>query len=275
VKARIKSGHIVTVFLLSLFAAFIIIPLLWMFSTTMRTPADSLKLPPALFPERLNFEQYRIVFQKVNFFGFIQNSIKIAICCVAINVFCSSLSAFAFARLDFPFKNALFIMFLSAIMIPGQVMNIPRFLMMAKLKLVDTHWALILPSFFDAMGIFLIRQFIMTIPSSYDEAAYIDGANKFYCFLRIILPMAKPALIVIALRTFIASWNDFYTPLIYLNTTAKMTLPLGLTSLRDVTGDGLQAVVLAGIVLSLIAPLVFYLGGQRYLIEGINLGGIK
>ncbi len=262
--------------LLCLFSVFIVVPLLWMFSTSMRKPVESFKLPPAIFPERINFDQYRIVFKKVDFFMFIRNSFKIAFISVLLHVVFSSMSAFAFARLDFPFKKALFILFLSAIMIPGQVMNIPRFLMMVQLKLVDTHLALILPAFFDAMGIFLIRQFMMTIPKSYDEAAYIDGANKFHCFLRIVMPMTKPAIMVIAVRNFIGSWNDFYTPLIYLNTTKKMTLPLGLAQLRNALGgDDNQAVVLAGVVLSLIAPLLFYIVGQRYLVEGINLGGIK
>lgn len=262
--------------MLCLFSIFILVPLLWMFSTTMRKPVDSFKLPPAIFPERLNFDQYRLVFEKVDFLTFVRNSFIIAFSCVLLHVVFSSLSAFAFARLDFPMKKVLFIVFLSAIMIPGQVMNIPRFLMMVKLKLVDTHLALILPAFFDAMGIFLIRQFMMTIPQSYDDAAYIDGANKFQCYLRIIMPMTKPALMVIAVRNFIGSWNDFYTPLIYINTTSKMTLPLGLTRLRNAAGgDDNQAVVLAGVVLSLIAPLVFYIIGQRYLVEGINLGGIK
>lgn len=268
-------GRVLIFLLLCLFCVFILAPLSWMLATTLRLPLESFRIPPSLLPTSFNLDSYRMVFQKVDFFAFIQNSVKVSLCCTVLHVLCSSMAAYAFARLRFPGKRFLFVAFLSALMIPSQVMNIPRFIMMAKLKLVDTHLALILPSLFGAMGIFLIRQFMMTIPKSYDEAAYIDGATKFYCYLRIIMPMTKPALIVIALQTFISTWNDFYNPLIYLNTTSKMTLPLGLTALQSTLDTGNQSAILAGIILSLVAPLLFFLFGQRYLVEGINLGGVK
>lgn len=270
-----NAWRVVIFFLLLAFAIFMMAPLSWMLATTFRLPLESFRIPPSLLPTSLNISSYRLVFQKVDFLGFIKNSFKISVCCTFLHVVCSSMAAYAFARLRFPLKRALFVAFLSALMIPNQVMNIPRFILMAKLGLVDTHLALILPSLFGAMGIFLIRQFMMTIPRSYDEAAYIDGASKFYCYLHIIMPMTKPALIVIALQSFIGSWNDFYNPLIYLNTTSKMTLPLGLSALQSTLDTGNQSAILAGIILSLIPPLLFFLFGQRYLIEGINLGGIK
>lgn len=268
-------GRTLIFVLLCLFCSFILAPLSWMLATTLRLPLESFRIPPSLLPTSFNLDSYRLVFEKVDFFAFVQNSIKIAVCCTALHVVCSSMAAFAFARLDFPGKKWIFFLFLSALMIPSQVMNIPRFIIMSKIHLVDTHAALILPSLFGAMGIFLIRQFMMTIPKSYDEAAHIDGAGRFYCYLHIIMPMTKPALIVIALQTFIANWNDFYNPLIYLNSVSKMTLPLGLTALQSTLDTGNQSAILAGILLSLIAPLLFFLIGQRYLIEGIQIGGIK
>lgn len=162
-----------------------------------------------------------------------------------------------------------------AMMIPGQVLGIPNFIIMSKLGLVDTHAALILPRLFNAFAIFLIRQFMLTIPISYDEAARIDGANSFYIYSRIVVPMVKPALLTVALQTFIATWNDFYGPLIFLNTESKMTLPIGLTALNGMLGSGNQSSLIAGVLLSLIAPVIFYLIGQNVLMEGINIGGVK
>lgn len=261
--------------LLSCFALYILVPILWMISSTLRSPMDSFKLPPAILPTTFDLENYRVVFQKVAFGKFVYNSFKITLLSTALQVASSSMAAYAFARLRFRGRNALFFLFLASLMIPAHVMGIPRFILMSKLHLVDKHAALILPASFGVMGIFLIRQFMLTIPKSYDEAAYIDGAGKLFCFSRIILPMTKPALIVIALQTMIGTWNDFYGPLIYINTEAKMTLPLGLTVLRGVFMSGNQGVVLAGVILSLVPPLIFYLFCQRFLLEGITLSGLK
>lgn len=277
--SRNKSMHWlakgIIVLLLSLFAVYILVPILWMISSTLRPPMDSFKLPPAILPSSFELENYQVVFEKVAFVKFVLNSFKVSSLSTLLQVTASSMAAFAFARLRFRGRGLLFIVFLASLMIPGQVMGIPRFIIMSKVRLIDNHLALILPAIFGAMGIFLIRQFMMTIPRSYDEAAYIDGASRFYCYARIILPMTKPALIVIALQTYIATWNDFYGPLIYINSEAKMTLPLGLTVLRGVFFSGNQGVVLAGVVLSLVPPLLLYLLGQRFLLEGITLSGLK
>lgn len=270
-----RLGKMIVIVLLTFFALYILVPILWMVSSTLRPPMDSFKLPPAILPTQFDLENYRIVFQKVAFGNFVLNSLKISVLSTMLQLISSSMAAFAFSRLRFKGKNLLFMIYLSSLMIPAHVMGIPRFIIMSKVKLIDNHAALILPAVFGAMGIFLIRQFMLTIPKSYDDAAYIDGASKFYCFSRIILPMTKPALIVIAMQTIIGTWNDFYGPLIYINSEAKMTLPLGLTVLRGVFMSGNQGVILAGVLLSLIAPLTFYLFGQRFLIEGITLSGLK
>lgn len=193
----------------------------------------------------------------------------------ALQLLASSMAAFAFSRLRFPGRNVVFMMFLAALMIPGQVLSIPRFIIMSKAGLINNLLALILPAVFSAMSIFLLRQFMLTIPRSYDEAAYMDGATRVQCYGRTIVPMTKPAMMVMAMQTFVATWNDFYGPLIYINSVEKMTLPLGLTQLNGVLGTGNKAAVIAGVVLSLIPPLLFYCFGQRYLIEGISIGGLK
>ena len=265
----------IIVVLLAVFCAFMLIPLLWMVSTSLRSPLEAFTLPPAIIPTTFDLANYREVFNKVDFFAFIKNSLIVSVSATALQLLASSMAAFAFSRLRFPGRNVVFMMFLAALMIPGQVLSIPRFIIMSKAGLINNLLALILPAVFSAMSIFLLRQFMLTIPRSYDEAAYMDGATRVQCYGRIIVPMTKPAMMVMAMQTFVATWNDFYGPLIYINSVEKMTLPLGLTQLNGVLGTGTKAAVIAGVVLSLIPPLLFYCFGQRYLIEGISIGGLK
>jgi multiple sugar transport system permease protein len=186
-----------------------------------------------------------------------------------------SMAAYALARLNFPAKNFVFLMFLIAMMIPSQVTSIPRFIFISKLRLINSFAALIIPAMYSTMAIFLIRQHMLTIPKSYDEAAYLDGAGKIWTFIRVIVPMAKPSIFIVAVMTFISSWNDFFSPLLYINRIAKMTLPLGMQAMTGMFGQGNSAAVIAGVMMSLVPPLVFFIFGQRWLIEGINLGGLK
>lgn len=267
--------RIFIVILLFTFAAFIIIPFLWMFSTTLRMPKNSFTLPPKIFPTEFMLDSYILVFQKVPFASFFLNSIKVAAFVTGLQLVTCSMSAYAFARLNFPGKNIIFMCFLGAMMIPAQVTNIPQFIFMSKLHLINSHAALIIPTIFSPLAIFLIRTYMLSIPKSMDEAAYIDGAGKVWTYLRIILPMSRPSLMVVGVLTFIGSWNDFYRPLIFINDTVKMTLPLGLTALRGVLGTGNQSSLLAGVMLSMIAPLLFYIFAQRYLVEGANMSGLK
>jgi multiple sugar transport system permease protein len=270
-----RVSKAVIAFLLGVFCLFILIPLSWMIATSLRSPLDSFKLPPAIIPTTFDRANYDTVFEKVDFFGFIKNSINISFWATLLQVAASTMAAFAFARLEFPGRKVVFVFFIAALMIPGQVLSIPRFIILSKLGLVNSHLALILPAIFSAMGVFLIRQFMMSIPKSFDEAAYMDGASRFQCFRSIIVPMAKPAMMVISLQTCIGTWNDFYGPLIYINSVSKMTLPLGLTQLNGMLGTGNQSAIIAGVVLSLIPPALFYIVGQKWLIEGIAIGGIK
>ena len=270
-----SAGRLIRILLLVGFAVYILIPISWMLASSLRSPLDSFKMPPAILPTQFLLDSYNLVFEKVDFGKFLKNSVIVSLSSTALQVVCSSMAAFAFSRFRFPGKNVLFIAFLCSMMVPSAVMSIQRFIIMKNLGLIDRYGALILPAMFSAIGIFMIRQFMMTIPKSYDEAAYIDGAGRIYCFFRIVGPMAKPAMMVIAVQTFIGTWNDFYNPLIFINSESKMTLPLGLTALWGRLGTGSRSAVLAGVILSLIPPLLFYVAGQRFLIEGINLGGLK
>ncbi|MFC5649164.1 carbohydrate ABC transporter permease [Paenibacillus solisilvae] len=250
-------------------------PFLWIVSTSLRLPKDSFSLPPAIFPTAFNFSNYAQVFQQVPFTAFIANSLKVSLIIVVGHIFISSMAAFAFSRISFPGRNMIFIVFLAGLMIPGQVTIIPQFIFISKLHLVDTHWALILPALINPLGIFLIRQMMMTISSTYDEAAYMDGASRMWVFLKVTLPMVFPAVAVTSVMTFISNWNDFFRPLIFLNTFEKMTLPVGMTVLNGTFGSGNLSAILAGVALSLVVPLLFYIFGQKYLVDGITAGGLK
>jgi multiple sugar transport system permease protein len=160
-------------------------------------------------------------------------------------------------------------------MIPAQSTLIPRFSIISALGLVNTRWALILPALIYPMGIFLARQYMMTIPTSYDEAAYVDGANRFQIFIHVIVPMSVPALTVVAVLHFLGTWNDFLNALIFLYKPISMTLPLGLNLLKGYHGTGSPAVVLAGVMMSMLVPLMVYIFGQKYLLRGANISGLK
>jgi multiple sugar transport system permease protein len=250
-------------------------PFLWIISTSLRLPKESFSLPPSFFPTSFRWQNYVQVFLSVPFSLFILNSLKVAFISTAFMSVASAMAAYAFARLRFRGNNILFMLVLTGLMIPGQVTIIPLFILIKKFGLMDTHWALILPSIIYPLGIFLIRQFMLSIPKSYDEAAYMDGAGYFRIFWNIMLPMTLPAVTVIAVMSFINTWNDFFRPLIFLNTYELMTLPLGLTILSGFMGNGNISVILAGVTLSLLAPLLFYILGQRYLVEGMTMGGLK
>jgi len=271
---KIKS-RLVPDGLLLIVAAFMFAPFMWIISTSLRLPKDSFNLPPDLFPTSFNIANYTEVFERVPFLDFIMNSLKISLLIVIGHIVISSMAAYAFSRIRFPGRDFIFMLFLAGLMIPSQVTIIPQFIFMSKLGLVDTHAALILPALINPFGIFLIRQTMMTISPSYDEAAYMDGASRMRVFAQVVLPMAFPAVAVTSVMTFIGHWNEFFRPLIFLNTFEKMTLPVGMTVLNGLFGNGSLSTILAGVTLSLIAPLLFYVFGQKYLIEGIAGGGLK
>ncbi|MDR2759018.1 MAG: carbohydrate ABC transporter permease [Spirochaetaceae bacterium] len=274
-KTHFNPFRVLVILLLTIFAIFFCLPFFWMLATSLRSPLVSFRLPPAIIPTAFDISNYKLLFEKVRYLAFFQNSVYVSVMTTVFQVLVCTMAAYAFSRLNFPGKNMIFILFLTAMMIPAQVTTIPRFIFMSKLRLINTHMALILPALYSALGIFLLRQHMLTIPKSYDEAAYMDGAGKIWTFAMIIVPMSKPSIVVIAVMTFINTWNDFFNPLIYINSRAKMTIPLGITQITGSFNSGNQGAVIAAIMLSLIPPLLFYILGQRWLMKGISIGGIK
>lgn len=256
--------------------AMVALPFCWVIATSLRLPKDSFTLPPAFFPTSFHLDNYVKVFSLVPYFNFVLNSVFVSVVATLLQVMITTMAAYAFSRIEFKGRNFWFILILSGLMIPYYSTVIPLFLIIKDLGLIDSRWALILPCILNPFGIFLVRQFMLVIPKSYDEAAYMDGASRFRIYWEIIMPMAAPSIMITAVMWFIKTWNEFFYPLIFITTWEKMTLPLGLTVLSGY-GNTMHpvTVVLAGVTLSVIPPFLFYLFGQKYLIRGTSLAGIK
>jgi multiple sugar transport system permease protein len=255
--------------------ALMMLPFAWMFSTSWRLARDSFSLPPQWLPTDWRIENYREVLDNIPFVAFVLNSLKVATLITAGQLVTCSMAAYAFARLRFHGRDALFLVFLSQLMVPQQVTIIPVFILIRVLGLLDTHWALIIPALVSAFGTFLLRQFFLTIPHELEEAARVDGAGYLRTFLQIILPLAGSGLSALAIFTFNFHWNEFFRPLLFINTWDQMTLPLGLTIMKGFLGVGNVAAIMAGVSMGIIPVLIVFLFAQRYLIEGVTLTGIK
>lgn len=275
-KIRYRIGHWITFLFLALFAAIVLAPFAWVLATSLRTPAESFSVPPEWIPVNPDWSNYQRVFEEIPFWHQILNSFTVSLSVVLGQLVTASLAGYAFARLHFRFKDALFWLVMATMMVPIQATIIPVYVLMSKyLGLGDTLASLILPALPTAFGTFLLRQYFMAIPNEFEEAAVIDGANPFQVFYRIYLPLASSGLAVLAVLTFNSYWNEFFRPLIFMVTKEKFTIPLGLFDLQGYMRTGSISTVLAGIVLSMIPVLIVYLFGQRYLIEGIMMGGLK
>ncbi|HJZ49064.1 MAG TPA: carbohydrate ABC transporter permease [Roseiflexaceae bacterium] len=262
--------------LLGLGAIVMILPFLWMFSTSLRPAAESYKLPPAWLPTDWRFENYAAVFSSsVPIVAFALNSIKVTFFVTLGQLITCSMAGFAFARLRFPGRNLLFVLLLASLMVPGQVTIIPIFIIMRRLGLVDSHLALILPGLTSAFGVFLLRQFFLTLPQDLLDAAKIDGAGPWTAYLRIAIPLAGPSLAALTIITFNGTWNNFFNPYIFINTWERMTLPLGITALRGYLGSGNASVVMAAVALAILPVLVIFLLAQRWFITGVTRTGLK
>jgi multiple sugar transport system permease protein len=274
-RLHLRVGQVVLVFFLALWAIFMLFPFFWVFATSLRLPKDSFNLPPSFFPTAWHWSNYAYVFTAVPFAAFIWNSVKVTMAITLGQLIVSAMAAYALARLKVRGGGAIFVYLLTGLMIPYQSIIIAQFLMISKIGLVNTHWAVILPYLASPFSIFLMRQFMQTIPKSYDEAAVIDGAGKFTIFWKVILPMSVPSLMVCGFQTFIFQWNNFFAGLIYLNTQDKYTLPMGMKLLSGYQSIGSLSTIMAGVIISLIVPAIAYAFGQKYLIQGTVLSGVK
>lgn len=259
---------------LILIAVIMVVPFLWMLSTSLKTQYDAVKIPPVWIPDPPRWENYVKLFTEQPMFQFMLNTIKIVFFVVLGQLFFSSLAAYSFARISFKGRNVVFFFYIATLMVPGQVTMIPTYLMFAKAGLTDNHLALILPAFFSAFGVFLLRQFFMSLPRELEEAAEIDGCNPFMTYWRIMLPLVVPAMLTLGVFTLMDTWNDYMGPLIYLSSPEKYTMTLGIAYFKGVYTTQWN-LVMAGSIVSVVPILIAYLCAQKYFIEGIAFSGVK
>ncbi|NLY30276.1 MAG: carbohydrate ABC transporter permease, partial [Firmicutes bacterium] len=231
---RKTIGQVFSHLLLIFFSLLFALPLFWLISTSLKPNSEIFIFPPRWIPSQPFWGHYRTAVEFIPFFQYLFNTLYICALSVVGSVISCSLVAYGFSRIDWPERDALFMVLIATMMIPFAVTMIPMFIIFNRLRWINTFRPLIVPTYFaPAFYVFLLRQFFMTIPFELSDAARIDGASEFYIYLRIILPLAKPALAVVALFQFIGSWNDFLGPLIYLRSTEKYTLALGLQQFRS------------------------------------------
>lgn len=251
------------------------LPFLWMISSSLKPLKDIFTIPINWIPSQLLWSNYRDALTALPFGVYFFNTAKITLLNIIGSLFSCTLAAFGFARMNFFGKNVLFIMLLGSMMLPHQVRIIPLFILFRNLGWINTHLPLIVPSFFaQAFNVFLLRQYFLTIPVELEEAAIIDGAGYLRIFSQIFLPLSKPALITVGLFTFLGSWNDFFNPLIYLNSQRLFTVALGLASFSGEFSGYWHWMMAAAVTSALPCILIFFIF-QRYFVEGIALTGLK
>jgi len=268
---------IIVYIFLAVFSGIFIFPLLWMVSTSLKPETQIFTFPPQLIPRPVVWQNYPTAVSLLKFGTTLINTLIIVIGNVIGSIFSSSLVAYSFARLRWPGRDFFFILLLSTMMIPSMVTLLPVFIVFNKLGWVNTFKPLIIPSFFGSpFSIFLVRQFFMTIPNDLSDAARIDGCSEFMIYLRIILPLSKAILAVIAIFSFIGAWSDFLGPLIYLNDDKKWTLGLMLYAMRSAQAWGIHwPALMAGSTLMTLPIIIIFFFTQKTFIQNITLTGIK
>ncbi len=273
---RAKSSVSETVVHFILFAGLmaVTVPFLWMLSTSIKSTNAIFRFPPEWLPPAPTLKNYLDLLETVNILAPFRNTVVVAVSVTALSLLICAMAGYAFAKFRFPGRDQLFVGLLGTLMIPGQITMIPVFLLFKQLALLNSFAGLILPGIASAFGIFLMRQFIKTIPDELLEAARIDGAREFYIFARIVMPLSKPALATLGIFNFTGTWNSFFWPLIISTDESMYTLPVAIANLggQYQTAYGLQ---MAGAVVVTIPIIIVFLFAQKYFIRGIALTGLK
>jgi multiple sugar transport system permease protein len=254
-------------------SAAMLLPFAWMLSTSLKTPPEIFRYPPTWIPDPIAWENYVRTLRAIPFERYYFNSLFVAVNVTLLQILTASLGAFAFARMRFWGRNALFLMYLATLMIPFQVTMIPNFILVRYLGWYDSFQALIFPTAFSAFAVFLLRQYFMGIPLEMDEAARMDGAGSFRIWWQIIMPLSTPVLAALTIFTFLGSWNDFLWPLIITNSVSTRTIPVGLAAFQGEYNTQWN-LLMAGSVIALLPVLLIYFFAQKRFIEGITLSGM-
>jgi ABC-type glycerol-3-phosphate transport system permease component len=261
--------------ILAVISLFMILPFVWMLSTSLKLPADIFGYPPKIIPDNATFNNYVYIFQEKNLLRVLLNTIYMSFASTIFSLFFCTLGGYGFAKFDFPAKKILFALLLATMVIPGAVMMVPSFVIMRQFGWVDTFWPLIIPGAANAFGIFFFRQYITSINDELMDAARIDGASEFRIYLSIIMPIISPGMISMGLIFFMRSWNDYLGPLIYLKSPSNHTITLAINSLAGSAGLTAWGSQMAMSVISLIPLLIIFLIFQRQFVEGITAGAVK
>lgn len=250
------------------------VPFWWTITTSFKSYEEVYKGSYSLFPSSFKLDNYKAVFQSMPFGMYFFNTVKVSVLVCSGTIVTSAMAAYAFARLKFPGRDLLFFLYLSTLMIPRQVILVPNFILFKWMGLLDTHWTLVFTGIFTAYGTFLLRQFFFGIPKELEEAAVMDGYGYFDRFVKIIMPLSKPALATLLIISLLNIWNEYLYALVFINSDAKRTLTLGLALLQG-DMDVQWNLVMAATILSILPIVAIYLSAQRFFVEGIALTGVK
>lgn len=295
---KIKASRIGIAFIyliLIAWAVISLIPLYWVFTTSIQQPDEVAIMPPKFIPSVISrylplklageqeqatelvdgaLESYRLLFRRTQIGRWFLNSLLISLSATAGILLLDSMAAFSFAKKEFPGRNFLFWVMVGTMTIPGQVLLVPLFMVVRELNVVNTPWAILFPQLSMVFGVFLLRQFMLTVPSELIEAARIDGASEFGIYWRVMIPLAKPGLATLGILTFTSSWNSFLWPLIAVQRSDWFTLPVGLKTLQDqnLVNYGL---LMSGAAVAAVPMIIVFLSFQQYFVKGLTLGGVK
>ena len=271
---RSRVGRLAIYLLLALGTAASLLPMLWMVAASFMPAGQANTFPPKLLPDPPTFEHYRALFTRLNLGRYLFNSILITTIITGASLLVNSLAGYAFAKLRFRGRDRVFRLLTTGLVIPVQVSMLPLFLLMRQLGLVNTYWGVIIPGLASIFGIFLIRQYTLSIPDDLIDAARIDGASEMRIYRSIVLPVIRPILATLAIWTFLSTWNDFMWPLIVLSDDRMFTLPVALANLA---GERVldTELMMAGSLLTVLPVVLVFLALQRYYVEGITMGSVK
>ncbi len=255
-------------------AVIMLVPFVWMVLTSFKTYAETVKVPIQWLPAVWSWDNYREVLMRLDFIRYYGNTIIVTVLTTVLMLFIGSLSAFAFARMNFPFKNALFYMLLTVFMVPAQMTMIPKYLIISNLGWVDSLKALVIPNLFSVYTMFMLRQFFAALPRELEDAGKIDGCSYFRLYWNIEMPLCKSSVVAITVLNILWCWNDLLWPLIATSSDKMRVLSVAMATLQGQHGTQYQLLMAAG-VLAIIPMIIIYIFGQRYFIEGIAFTGVK
>ncbi len=273
-KKKSKFGKVILFIVCCLVAFVMVVPFVWMLSASFKLKNEIFSIPIRWIPEVFHMDNYETIMEKINFPLYFLNTAKVTIIITLLQLLTCSMAAYAFSKLRFPGRDTIFLAYLGTMMVPWHAIMIPQFIVIQKLHLYDNHLSLILTGAFSAFGVFVLRQNMLSIPDSLNEAAKIDGCGPVGIYWRIILPLTKTGLATLTVLTFNNVWNDYMGPMIYLDKDTNRTIQLGLATFKR-QFDADYGAIMAGTVLSLIPVVIIYVVAQKYIVDGIAYSGVK